>query len=612
MKKIIALLFFLLTVQVFAERDWIEKNYAKKEYRIKMRDGVMLFTAVYSPRDTSRNYPILFVRTPYSCRPYGEENYPDHLGPSKFLAEEKYIFVYQDVRGRFMSEGEFVNMRPNAHGEKGKIDEATDAYDTIDWLVKNIPHNNGKVGMWGISYPGFYAAQAATCNHPALVAVSPQAPISDWFIDDDMHHNGALSLAMTFGFFSTFGIVRDTLYTNWIPSDIDYGDDRYEFFLELGALKNVNEKYFHHQIPFWDSVSAHETYDYFWQSRSTLDDYTNVRPAVLTVGGWYDSEDLFGAIMTYEKIEEHKTDFNAFVMGPWFHGGWSRGKGEKFGDIDFGQETSVFYQQNIELPFFNYFLKGKGELDLPEAYMFETGSNEWKKFDAWPPANVTPISLYFNGDGKITSENSEETTSVSYESDPQNPVPYTKHTKREYGLYYRQYMNEDQRFIDERQDVVYFETTPLPENLTVAGPLETQLFVSITGTDADFVVKLIDVYPEDCETENLRGYKELIRYDIFRGKFRNDYKNPVPFEPNKAEKIKIPLRDILHTFKKGHKIAVQIQSTFFPFFDRNPQKFVNVFEADENDFQKIKVTIYCGKNYPSKIILPKLTEEDNK
>ncbi len=610
MKKLV--IYFLLlfsALPLFAQREWIEENYSKKEYRIPMRDGVTLFTAVYTPRDTSQNYPILMIRTPYSCRPYGEENYPHRLGPSKFLAKEKYIFVYQDVRGRFMSEGKYVNMRPNAHGEKGKIDEATDTYDTIDWLVKNIPHNNGKVGMWGISYPGFYAAQGATCNHPALVAVSPQAPIADWFIDDDMHHHGALSLAMTFGFFSTFGIVRDTLYKDWRPSGIDYGDDYYDFFLELGPLKNVNEKYFRHKIPFWDSVAAHDTYDYFWQSRSTLDDYANVKPAVLTVGGWYDSEDLFGAIQTYEKIEENHKGFNAFVMGPWFHGGWARGSGESLGEVNFGSATSVFYQKNIEAPFFNFYLKNNGELDLPEAYVFETGSNRWLKFDAWPPENTEKSILYFDAQAKSLSFAEPRNGSCSYISDPDKPVPYTKRTDTHSGLYYRPYMVEDQSFVAKRNDVLTFETKPLEEDLTIAGPLTARIFVSITGTDADFAVKLIDVYKKE-NGDSTREFMQLVRYDMFRGKFRNSYETPTPFVPNEVTEIDIPLQDILHTFRKGHKIAVQIQSTFFPFFDRNPQAFMNIFNADENDFKKIKVTFYGGEKYPSAILFNKLIEEE--
>ena len=607
MKKIFLLGFLFLAFTVFPQSDWVKENYTKKEYRVKMRDGVTLFTAVYSPRDTSQKYPILLMRTPYSCNPYGEENYSAHLGPSDFLMREKYIFVYQDVRGRFMSEGKFVNMRPNAHGEKGKTDESTDAYDTIDWLVKNIPNNNGKVGMWGISYPGFYAAQGAACNHPALVAVSPQAPIADWFIDDDMHHNGALSLGMTFGFFSTFGKIRDTLYTDWQPSGIDYGESYYDFFLELGPLRNVNKKYFHHEIPFWDSVAAHDTYDYFWKTRSALDDYANVKPAVLTVGGWYDSEDLFGTLKTYEKIEENKTGFNALVMGPWFHGGWARGKGEKLGEIDFGSETSPFYQKNIELPFFNYFLKNKGKLNLPEAYLFDTGKNVWKKFNESPDKSATQDTIYFEVADRLLFEVPDENGSVTYVSDPANPVPYTTIKTRRY--YPREYMTENQRFAAKRSDVLTFETEPLETDFTFLGLMTAKLYVSITGTDADFVVKVIDVYPDSANEKKLRGYMRLVRYDIMRGKFRNGYENPEPFVPGEITLVKIPLQNIFHTFKRGHKIAIQIQSSFFPFYDRNPQKFMNIFEAFDKDFKKIKVTFYAGKNHPSKLIFGKLEKE---
>jgi len=604
MKRIFYVLFFLVGVSnIFSQDNFVKNNYVKKEYRIPMRDGVKLFVSVYSPKDTTTDYPIMLLRTPYSCRPYGEDKYKSHIGPSELMEKEKFIFVWEDVRGKFMSEGKYVNMRPWQHGQKGKIDESTDTYDTIDWLVKNIKHNNGRVGMWGISYPGFYAAMGAMSNHPALKAVSPQAPISDWFIDDDMHHNGALSLAMTFDFFSVFGQVRDSLTTIWKPKFITNTPDQYSFFLNLGGLSNINKKYFHHAIPFWDSVSLHGVYDVYWKRKSTSDDFTNVKTAVMTVGGWFDSEDMYGAINTYKTIEK-KNDgiFNIFVMGPWFHGGWSRSKGDKLGDVYFGSATSEFYQKNIELPFFNHFLKSVKNINLPEAYVFETGGNKWHKFEAWPPKNVTVQNLYLTEENKLTFTESGKNDSVSYVSDPAKPVPYTAKIIDAMRFYPKPYMTEDQRFAFYRPDVVAFISEPLENPITIAGKISANLYVSVSTTDADFVVKLIDVYPDSSASKNgveYGGFQQLVRYDIMRGKFRNSYSSPQPFVPGKPELVVVPLQDVLHTFKKGHKIMVQIQSSMFPFFDRNPQIFTDIYSAEDSVFRKARITLFTGKDFPS-------------
>ncbi len=602
-KVVIFILSVTITLSLFAQDNFIKNNYTKREYRIPMRDGVKLFISVYSPKDTSVKYPILLLRTPYSCSPYGEDKYKDHIGPSRYLEKEKYIFVWEDVRGKFMSEGKYINMRPWERGAKGKIDETTDTYDTIDWLIKNVKGNNGKVGMWGISYPGFYSAMGAMSNHPALKAVSPQAPISDWFIDDDMHHHGALSLAMTFDFFSVFGIPHDSLTTHWTPRAIKNTPDQYNFFLKLGALANINKKYFHHGIPFWDSVAAHGTYDYFWKKKSTLDDFTDVKPAVMTVGGWYDSEDLFGAIHTYKEIEKkNKSTFNIFVMGPWYHGGWSRGTGEKLGDVEFGSSTSDFYQKNIELPFFNFYLKNKGQMTLPEAYVFETGRNRWRKFDNWPPKRLREKSLYLSDANKLSFDFPEHADSVEYISDPNHPVPYTAEIIDAMRFYPKPYMTEDQRFASTRPDVAVFSTDVLDSDITIAGSLTAELFVSVSTSDADFVVKLIDEYPDSMKSVNgvkYGGYQQLVRYDIMRGKFRNSYSAPEPFIKGKPTKVEIPLQDILHTFRKGHKIMVQIQSSMFPFYDRNPQVFTDIYSCKDSDFTKAKIQIYTGGTFPS-------------
>lgn len=612
--KRIFILFFSLSLLTFGQgKEWIKENYNKKEYRIPMRDGVTLFTSVYTPKDTTKLHPILMIRTPYTVSPYGEDNFPNSLGPNDHFPKSGYIFVFQDVRGKFMSEGEYDNMRayiPNKTNNK-EIDETTDTYDTIEWLVKNIKHNNGNVGIWGISYPGFYAAMSLIDSHPALKAVSPQAPISDWFIGDDMHHNGALTLSMSFNFFKSFDQPREGLTTSWKSIPPYHSPDMYTFFLKLGPLSNIQKKFFHNKLPFWNAITEHGTYDQFWQSRNNLPHFKNVKPASLIVGGWYDSEDLYGPLNIYKSIEEkNPINKNHIVMGPWSHGGWSRSNGSSFGDFTFTENTSDYYNEKILNPFFDYYLKGEGELNIPEAITYRTGENIWVHHNEWPPSNTVSSALYFDKENKLTwsTPTHPEDLFNEYLSDPNKPVPYTAKFHDSQQMYYRTYMNEDQRFAASRPDVLVFETEPLQENVTMTGPILADLFVSTTGTDADWVVKVIDVYPDSIANLNpnpnnieLGGYQRLIRYEIMRGKFRNSYENPEPFEPNKITNVKIKLQDVDHTFMKGHKIMVQIQSSFFPFFDRNPQKFVDIYNAKEEDFQKAFNRVYFSKNYPSKI-----------
>ena len=612
--KRLFLILILLSSQIFCQgKEWIKENYNKKEYRISMRDGITLFTSVYSPKDTTKLYPILMIRTPYTAAPYGEENFPNSLGPKDHFPKSGYIFVFQDVRGKFLSEGEFDNMRayiPNKTSSK-EIDETTDTYDSIDWLIKNIKQNNGNVGIWGISYPGFYAAMSLIDAHPALKAVSPQAPIADWFIGDDMHHNGALTLTMSFNFFKSFDQPREGITTTRKSIDPYPSPDMYNFFLKLGPISNIQKKHFHNKLPFWNAIVKHGTYDEFWQSRNNLPHFKNVTPASLIVGGWYDSEDLYGPLNIYKSIEEkNPANNNYIVMGPWSHGGWSRSNGSSFGDFTFPENTSDYYNEKILNPFFDYFLKGEGTLTIPEAVTYRTGENIWIHHDEYPPANTTTTNLYFSENGKLVwnKSSNEENLYDEYLSDPNKPVPYTSRFHDSQQMYFRTYMSEDQRFASSRPDVLVYETEALPENVTMSGSLSADLFVSTTGTDADWVVKLIDVHPDDERNPDpnpnnieLGNYQRLIRYEIMRGKFRNSYEHPEPFEPKKVTNVKIKLQDVDHTFLKGHKIMVQIQSSFFPFFDRNPQKFVDIYNATEEDFQKAYHRIYFSKEYPSNI-----------
>ena len=593
------------------ENKYLEENYSKKEYRINMRDGVKLFTAVYSPKDTLVKYPIIIWRTPYSSGPYGEDKFSNYRRYTwEHFIEEKYIIVYQDVRGRFMSEGDFIDMTPYISKKKNNkdIDETTDTYDTVDWLVKHIPNNNGKVGLWGISYPGFYAAMAAIDAHPSVKAISPQAPIADWFANDDWHHNGAFQLAECFPFEYVFGVPRKGLVQNW-PAEFNFEtQDGYDFYLDLGSLKNVNEKYFHHKIPFWDSLMKHGIYDDFWKARNSLPHFNNIKPAVLVVGGWFDAENLYGALHTYNSIEKKNPNNSCYlVMGPWIHGGWVRTDGSSLGDIKFGSKTGEYYIKNIELPFFNYYLKGEGKLDLPGAYVFETGSNKWRKYSSWPPADSKSFNLYLNENHSLSFDAPQSKDSFDeYISDPSRPVPFTKEITTDIP---KSYMDEDQRFAARRPDVLVYKTEILDSNITFAGNATADLYVSTSGTDADWIVKLIDVFPADSASSGNVVYSEyemMVRGNILRGKFRESLEAPKPFTQGKVTNIKFDLLDINHTFKKGHRIMVQIQSSWFPLFDRNPQKFVDIYNAKESDFQKETQRVYFSKKYPSKIVLRKI------
>jgi putative CocE/NonD family hydrolase len=594
-----------------ARAEYIRANYGKYEYRIPMRDGVKLLTAVYLPNDRSKRYPILMFRTPYDIGPYGADRYMERLGPSEQYEKEGFIFVFQDVRGRFMSEGEFVNMRPHIDKKKNRnqIDESTDTYDTITWLLEHVGNHNGKVGQWGISYPGFYSSAGMIDSHPALKAVSPQAPIADWFWDD-MHHHGAFILPLSFTFFSSVGQKREGLTTEW-PDDFEFGTpDGYRYFLDMGPLENANgEEYLKGEIEFWNEMTRHPNYDEFWQARNILPHLKNIKAAVMVVGGWYDTEDLYGPLKTYHAVERNNPRIhNILVMGPWSHGAWRRGEGMKLGDAEFGFKTGEYFRDKVELPFFNHFLKDEDDPELPEAMMFETGANRWRRFDAWPPKDRSMRKLFLRDGGGLSFEplDSDEAAGDAYISDPSKPVPYTAEITLGWSI---DYMAEDQRFAGRRPDVLVYRSEVLEQDLTVAGPMQANLWVSTTGTASDFVVKMIDVYPyeipgydEESDEPNRGGQQTLVRAEAFRGRFRDSYETPKPFTPDEVTKVSFELLDVLHTFKRGHRLMVQIQSTWFPFVDRNPQKYVpNIFEAEENDFITVTNRVHRSSRYPSHI-----------
>lgn len=593
---------------------YVRSHYAKFEYRIPMRDGARLFTAVYVPNDRSKTYPILLTRTPYAVGPYGADRYARRLGPTKAFEREGFIFVLQDVRGRFMSEGEYVNMRPHVANKTGKqTDESSDTYDTISWLLEHVPGHNGRVGQWGISYPGFYTSAGAIDSHPALKAVSPQAPIADWFWDD-VHHNGAFILPLAFNFFSSFGVAREDLTAKW-HKRLEHGTpDGYQFFLDLGPLKNVNRRYFHGDIGFWNQMAAHPNYDRFWQSRNILPHLKNIRAAVLVVGGWFDTEDLYGPLKTYASIERRNPGiFNALVMGPWSHGQWRADSGERLGSAQWGFATAEHFRRHVQLPFFLHHLKDRAKPDIAEATVFETGANRWRRFDNWPPSLRDEKALYLRQQGQLSFHPPDTSGDVydEYVSDPAKPVPYTMEITTNWA---KNYMTEDQRFAAWRPDVLVYKTEPLTEDLTLAGPLVADLWVSTSGSASDWIVKLIDVYPgrlpgissEDREKEEAEAYpggrQMLVRAEVMRGRFRESFETPKPFEPGKVTPVTFGLQDVLHTFKRGHRVMIQIQSTWFPLVDRNPQTWVpNIFEAEEKDFVKVTNRVYRSKRHPSRV-----------
>ena len=609
--------------------SFVKSHYTKYEYRIPMRDGKKLFTAVYVPKQSAFSsdggpYPFLMDRTPYSVGPYGEDQYPAHLGPSDEFEKGGYIFVYQDVRGRWMSEGEFVEMRPHIDNKKSPsdVDDSSDTYDTIEFLLKNVPNNNGKVGIWGISYPGFYTSASIIDSHPSLVAASPQAPMTDLFRGDDSYHGGAFMLSANFGFYVFFYPQKEP-QTPHQTVGFDFGTpDSYRFYLDAGSLANMETKYLKGSNWLYVDQMKHDTYDSYWQERDLSRHMKNVKCAVLVVGGWYDAEDLEGPYRTFEAISKSNPETpTTLVEGPWVHGGWARGDGSHLGDIQFNAKTSAYFQSNIQFPFFEHYLKGKGAAQ-PKAVVFETGTNVWRHLENWPPKAASPRTLYFHAGGKLSFEPpTEATSSDSYVSDPAHPVPFVGYTT---DTVPQRYMVDDQRFASYRPDVLVYESDILSEDVTIAGPISPKLKIVSTGTDSDFDVKLIDVYPEDYPDPedtgraskrildapplHMGGYQELLRGEPMRAKFRNSWEKPEPLTPGKATEVDFTMPDLYHTFRAGHRIMVQVQSSWFPLTDRNPQTFTDIPYAKPDQFVKATEQVFHQKDAASGVevlVLPK-------
>ncbi|WP_347343807.1 CocE/NonD family hydrolase [Mucilaginibacter sp. JRF] len=613
MKKLTSLFLTAMAVcnAAFAQQSYVKEHFTKKDVYITMRDGVRLFTSIYIPKDASKQnkYPMLMQRTCYSVGPYGADKYPARLGPSAEIMKEGYIFVYQDVRGRYKSEGTWTNMTPVIDNKKSKtdVDEGSDTYDTIDWLIKNVTGNNGRVGQYGISYPGFYTAAGILSNHPALKASSPGAPISDfWF--DDFHHNGAF-IESYFFTFPVFGVPKgkaDTTGASWFANKmINPGTrDGYQFLLDLGPLKNA-DKYYSDNF-FWQETINHPSYDEFWQKRGLLKHFNNKsKTAVMTVGGWFDAEDLSGPLNIYKTIEKkNPSAYNTIVMGPFGHGRWSQETGHTLhSNVYFGDSIATFYQKEIEAKFFKHFLKGKGDkaTGLPEAYMFNTGKKEWATFDKWPAANAEHKKFYLAADGKLADTQPTTPGSMSYISDPMKPVPYTEDNSTTIGFTPFAYMSEDQRFAGRRPDVLVYQTDVLADDVTLGGEITANLKIATTGTDADFIVKLIDVYPPDEANHNfmpnksviLSNYWQMVRSEVMPARFRKSFEKPEALVAGEKADVNFRLQDVLHTFKKGHRIMIQVQSTWFPIVARNPQKFVeNPYKAEQSDYIKATETVF--------------------
>jgi putative CocE/NonD family hydrolase len=622
MKKLYGILLLLFPCFVFAQNAdsvWLVNNYVKKEVKIPARDGVKLFVAMYTPKDNSEKHPILMERTPYSCYPYGEKNFPGFWNNYIMQYFRKgYIIVIADVRGRWMSEGVYEDVRPfNPNKKTNKdIDEASDTYDTIDWLVKNVPGNNGNVGVFGVSYPGFYSTMAALSGHPALKAVSPEAPVTDWFVGDDFHHNGAFFQMDAFAFYKQFGFGQPHPKPTTVPAPTwdPPIHDNYQFYLTEGTMANLT-KIAGDSLKFWNEMMNHPNRDAWWMARNARVGIKDVKPAMLEVGGLFDAEDCFGAWNVYKAIDKQSpATNNRLVMGPWYHGQWHNNNGTYLGNLAWGSNTSDWYQRHVEIPFFDFYLRGVGSVDtISKATIFFTGENKWHKLAQWPPKDVRATNVYLEDNSKLsfTSAGATAPTFDTYISDPAKPVPYSENVGYNRT---RNYMTDDQRFAGRRTDVLSYQTDTLTSDVTLAGPVIADLMVSLSNTDADFVVKLIDVFPDNAgyndidiyaETDPIvkypmGGYQMLVRAEIMRGRYRDSYSDPSAFVPGKPTEVKYTMPDVAHTFKKGHRIMVQVQSSWFSLVDRNPQQFIDIYHAKASDFVKETINVY----HSSKLILP--------
>jgi putative CocE/NonD family hydrolase len=583
-------------------------DFDRSEVQIPMRDGTRLHTLIFSPKGVSANLPFVLTRTPYGIANAGRA-----LGTSYAeLADEGYIFVFQDIRGRFGSDGQFVMLRPmRDKSDASAIDESSDTYDTIEWLLRNVPHNSGRVGMLGVSYPGWLTVMAMLDPHPALKAVSPQASPADMFLGDDFHHNGAFRLSYGFEYAAAMESGKEIN-----PYKFD-APDLYDWYLKLGSLGHVNERYLGRKVPTWNDYIAHPNYDAFWRRQGVAKYLDRVKVPTLNVAGWWDQEDFYGPIKIYETLEPHDTQhLNYLVVGPWNHGGWSGPSGQRLGDVDFGSETALYYRKSIQAPWFAYWLKDKGTLALAEATTFETGTNRWMSYDSWPPKkNVSPRRFYTAANGRLSTARPPIAGGQAFDayvSDPANPVPYRQRPilpTFSGGGSWGRWLVDDQRFLKGRSDVLTWETPPLDEDVVIAGAIKAHLFAATSGSDADWVVKLIDVYPDpNAANPKLSGHALMVANDVLRARYRYSFERPDSLIPNRVEPYVVDLHTQDYRFLKGHKIQVQIQSSWFPLIDRNPQTWVpNIFEAPDSAFRPATQRVYRSRGAATFIELPVVT-----
>ena len=604
-RAVALLLLPILAPAAAAARQDPAAGFEVRDVMIPMRDGVHLNTKIFVPREHAGPLPFILKRTPYGVAG-SAGNFTSYM---KDLAADGYIFVFQDIRGRFGSEGRFVMQRPaRAPGDSTAIDEGTDTYDTIDWLLANVPGNNGRVGMLGISYDGWTTVMGALEPHPALKAISPQASPADMWLGDDFHHNGAFRLSYGFEYAAMMETSKETEQFAFDRYDT------YDWYLSLGSLAHVNERVLNGKIPTWNDYVAHPDYDAFWQRQTMIPHIRSVQVPTLNVGGWWDQEDFYGPLSIYEELEKHDAKgLNYLVVGPWNHGGWARRPGDALGPIPFGSATSEYFLAKVQAPWFAYWLKDEGKLDLPEALTFEAGSNTWKRWDSWPPKRETEQTpLYLRANGRLSFEApsaGEADPFDAYVSDPAHPVPYRhRPVQATYGpgSQWRTWLVEDQRFVDDRADVLSWESDVLGGDVTIAGEVVADLFASTSGTDGDWIVKLIDVYPESYpENWELAGYQLMVSNEVFRGRYRDGFERPQPIVPDSVLHYSWSLHTQDYTFRAGHRIMVQVQSTWFPIIDRNPQKFVpNIFRASDADFQPARIRVYRDPTHPSHVTVP--------
>lgn len=596
-----------------ADRHYVESNYRKKEAMVPMRDGTRLYTAVYEPADDSVARPVLMVRTPYSCSPYGEGISSSLYGEMRYFAEAGYVIVFQNVRGRYMSEGDYVNVRPFIENKTGtQTDEASDTYDTVEWILENTS-NNGSVGVYGVSYPGFYATMAALSGHPAIKAVSPQAPVLDWYMGDDAHHNGVFMLLDTYSFGGSFYRDYDNPCSKLPPVPKRIKGDSYSYFLDLYTMDRITAS-LGDSLYFWNMIMEHPDYDDFWKEMNPGKHLRDIAPAVMVVGGTFDTDDCYGALNTYKIIKDQSPDTDLyFVYGPWYHGGWHDSSYSHLGDIWFGEGISEYFMKNIEYPFFRYYLEGKGECPPAVSVFPSGGDGKWRCYPEWPATDTGFSEMYLSSGGFLSEERPSDAVSwSSYLSDPRSPVPYTDSLV---AGRFKQHMTGDQRFASSRKDVLSFTGSPLADTLKVEGPLKVKIYFSSEGEDADIVVKLIDVYPDSraCAgnvisgqgRRRMEGYQMLVRGDVFRARYRKGFENPTPLVPGAVDSIEFVMNDVAHWFLPGHRVMVQVQSSCFPLYDINPQSYIsNIYRSEDNDFVRSEIKIYHQNDYPSGICIP--------